>query len=355
MSGYYLDMPNRKTISRKGFLQLGAAVTAAGLLSGCSSTAPSPTAAPAKSSGAAVVLRFGAPSAPTSSQALAMKMFGDELAKISNNQFKVEVYPSNQLGGLREMLEAVRLGTQQMSIATPAWAANFAKKMDVLSLLYIPGSFERLYAALDGDFGKRLNTEMEAVGIKILSWWTAGPRHLINNTRPINVPDDLKGIKLRVQASPVWVESIKALGGNPVALDMNEVYPALQQRTVDGYDGNARDAYQLKMYEVVKYFSMTTHLIDVFGVYINKNLFNGFSAEQQKMVVASMKKATDWQRSQAADEETKSLEEIRKRMQVNEVSSANRNLFREKVRPVYGQFEKDLGKDLIDEAIKQLG
>jgi len=343
--GYrHLHIFGKEPISRKRFLQLAIGAGATSLLAGRSAGAAGPI----------IVLRFGAPSAPTSSQAKAMQMFGDELAKLSGNQFKVEVYPSNQIGGLREMLEAVRLGTQQMSIATPAWAANFAKKMDVMSLLYLVGSYNRLFAALDGDFGKRLNVEMEGVGIKILSWWASGPRHMLNNVRPINVPDDLKGIKLRVQSSPVWVESIRALGGNPVALDFNEVYSALQQRTIDGYEGPPRDAYQLKMYEVVKYLSLTYHLIDVFGVYINKRLFDGFTPDQQKMVLESMKKATDWQRNQSSSEEQESLEALRKLIQVNEISAANTKLFQEKVRPVYARFEKDLGKDLIDEAIKSL-
>ncbi|MHB0871770.1 MAG: TRAP transporter substrate-binding protein [Chloroflexota bacterium] len=300
------------------------------------------------------MLRFGCPVAESTTQVQAMKRFGDELGKLSGGQFKVEVYPSNQLGGLREMMENTQLGTQQMALVTPAVAAPFVKTLDVMTLLFLSTSIEKVYAAVDGDFGKRLDADAQKAGLKILGWWYAAPRQFCNNRRPINTPDDLSGLKIRVINSPVWVKSITALGANPVAMDFGEIYSALQQNVIDGYENLATDVYRGKFYEVIKYMSMSYHLYDVFTVFINKKLFDGFTPDQQKMVGEAIRTATTWQRpAQAADIE-ESMTQLRKLIAVNDISAQNLALFKEKVRPVYSQFEQDLGKDLIAEAIKVL-
>ncbi len=305
-------------------------------------------------SGGAIVLRFGAAQAPATANVRAMELFRDELGKLSGGQFKVEVYPSGQLGSFRETMEAVQLGTQQIQVATPAIASPFARKMDVMSLLFLAGSKEKVFAAVEGDFGRRLNGAMEEVGFKILAWWDAAPRHFLNNRRPINTPEDLKGLKMRVQESPVWVKSMTALGANPVALDFKELFSALQQNVIDGYEGIATDVDKQSMYQVVKYMSLSSHLFDVFGVYINKRVYEGFTPVQQRMVNEAMKTATAWQRRTQAADVAESQSKLRNLMQVNEIAPANRKLFADRVRPVYRDFERDLGKDLIDEAIKVL-
>lgn len=328
--------------TRRDFLRSTLAVSALGALG----------AAP--TSGSQVVLRFGAAQAPATANVRAMELFRDELAKLSGGQFKVEVYPSGQLGSFRETMEAVQLGTQQMQVATPAIASPFARKMDVMSLLFLAGSREKVFAAVDGEFGKRLNAAMEEAGFKILAWWDAAPWHFLNNRRPINTPEDLKGLKIRVMESPVWVKSMTALGANPVALDFKELFSALQQNVIDGYEGIATDVDKQSMYQVVKYMSLSSHLFDVFGVYINKRLYDGFTPEQQRMLNEAMKTATAWQRRTQAADVAESQGKLRNLMQVNEISPANRRVFADRVRPVYRDFERDLGKELIDEAIKAL-
>jgi tripartite ATP-independent transporter DctP family solute receptor len=344
MSTHAKDGEEQRPVTRRSFLQSTLAASALGALGGTAANAAT----------GQIILRFGAVQAPATANVRAMELFKTELAKLSGGQFKVEVYPSGQLGSFRECMEAVQLGTQQMQVATPAIAAPFAKKMDVMSLLFLAGSKEKVFAAVDGEFGKRLNTAMEEVGFKILGWWDTGPRHFLNNRRPTNTPEDLKGLKIRVIESPVWLKSMTALGANPVAMDYKELFSALQQNVIDGYEGIVTDIDKSSMYQVVKYLSLSYHLFDVFGVYINKKLFEGFTQEQQRMIADAMRVVTTWQRkTQAADVE-ESQNKLRKLMQVNEISEANRKLFAERVRPVYREFEKDLGKELIDAAIKAM-
>jgi tripartite ATP-independent transporter DctP family solute receptor len=284
-----------------------------------------------------------------------MEVFKNELAKLSGGQFKVEVYPSSQLGSFRECMEAVQLGTQQMQVATPSVAAPFVKKMDVMSLMFLAGSTEKAFAAVDGEFGKRLNAAMEEADFKILGWWDGGVRHFLNNRRPINTPDDLKGLKIRVIESPVWIKSMVALGANPVAMDYKEIFSGLQQNVIDGYENIVVDVDKNSMYQVVKYLSLSSHVFDITCSYINKKLFYGFTPEQQKMVTEAMRTATAFQRKTMAADSEESQKKLRNLMQVNDISPANRKLFADKVRPVYRDFEKDLSKDIIDEAIKAMG
>ncbi|HSB82419.1 MAG TPA: TRAP transporter substrate-binding protein [Candidatus Methylomirabilis sp.] len=334
----------RRPVTRRSFLQSSLAMSALGALG----------TVPVSAATGPIVLRFGAIQAPATAVVRAMEVFKAELGKLSGGQFKVEVYPSGQLGSFREMMEAVQLGTQQMQVATPAVAAPFAKKMDVMTLLFLASSREKVFAAVDGEFGKRLNATMEEVGFRIVGWWDTGPRHFLNNRRPINTPDDLKGLKLRVIPSPAWVKFITVLGANPVAMDYKELFSGLQQNVIDGYEGIVTDVDKSSMYQVVKYLSLSYHLFDVFGVYINKKLYESFTQEQQKMLGEAMRIATAWQRKAQLEEIEESLKKLRSLMQVNEISEANRKLFAEKVRPAYKDFEKDLGKDLIDAAVKAM-
>jgi tripartite ATP-independent transporter DctP family solute receptor len=329
--------------TRRQLLKLGASASASFI------------ARPAFAQTKAIVLRFGGPLPLSTNYGQAMVKFAEEVATRSDKRIEVQVYPSGQLGGLKDMVTAVQLGTQSMVMVTPTWIANFAKPLDVLSLLYLSKSQEKLFASLDGPFGRKLAGYAEAVGFKMLGWWNGGPRHVLNNVRPVNTPDDMKGLKLRSQTSQVWLQGLRALGANPVSLDFPEVYLALQQHTVDGYENPAPDVVGGKFYEVVKYMSLTSHLFDIFVVAMNKRVWDGLSPVDKTVVEESIAVATKFQRAAEAVEVNTALDFLRSKIQVNDVSEANRQLFAEKVRPVYTSFEGTIGKDLIAEAIREFG
>ena len=345
MSNQTRGRTGRQRITRRSFLQgslAASALEAIGVRS-------------VKAATGQIVLRFGAGQEPASANVRAMEVFKKELATLSGGQFKVEVYPSGQLGSFRECMEAVQMGTQQMQVITPAIPALLAPKLDVMSLLYLGSSKQKVFAAVDGDFGKRLNSVAEEAGLRILSWWDCGPRHFLNNRKPINTPDDLKGLKMRVLESPIWLKTIATLGATPMVIDFRELFTALQQHVIDGYEGIDTDIYKFSMYQVVKYFSLSYHLYDVFAVFINKGLADRFTQEQQKMVSEALRIATVWQRKAQAADIDEFHEKLKGLMQVNEISEANRALFVKKVRPLYAEFEPTLGKELIDAAIKAMG
>jgi TRAP-type transport system periplasmic protein len=316
--------------------------------------ATTPLAKPAIAQANATVLRFGGSQPLSTNYGQAMVKFSDEVARRTDGRLNVQVFPSGQLGGLKDMVTAVQLGTQSMVMVTPTWIANYAKQLDVLSLLYFASSQDRLFAALDGPFGRKLAGYAEPSGFKILAWWNSGPRHILNNIRPINTPEDMKGLKLRAQTSRIWLQSLRALGASPVSLDYPEIYLALQQHTIDGYENPAPDVVGGKFYEVVSYMSLTSHLFDIFVVAINKRQWDTFSAADKQALEESAAVATKWQRDAEAVEVNQALDVLRSKIKVNEVPESGRRLFAEKIRPVYADFEGLAGKEFLDEAAREL-
>jgi tripartite ATP-independent transporter DctP family solute receptor len=299
-------------------------------------------------------LRLGSPQPAGSDYDKAAVMFAAEVAKLSDNKLKVEIFPNSQLGSIKEMLTAVQLGTLPMSLAVPAWYSGFIKPMDVFTLPYLVRSPERLRTALDGKLGDAIRPKAEAAGFHFLGWWLMGARHMVNNVRPINQPDDVAGLKMRVISSQVYISMFQALGANPVVLDSAEIYLGLQQKVVDGLEYPIPDMIDAKLYEVSKFMSLDAHSTDFFVVSINQALWDGFSGEQKGIFSQAMKTASDWEwQARPANTETarKKLGEL---LQINAVSPENRALFAEKTKPIYQQYASSIGEDVLDLAMKQL-
>ena len=300
-------------------------------------------------------LRYGSMLPADSSYHRACVMFGDELAKLSSGKLKVEVYPDSQLGTIPEMLSSVQTGSLQMTMAVSAWYSKFMKPLDAFTLPYIVPSADRLQTALGGALGQRIAGMGEAAGFQMIGYWLIGGRHIVNKLRPVNKPADCAGLKLRVINSQVYIQTFRALGATAVAMDPSELYLALQQGVVDGFEYPLPDLISYKFYEVSKYLSLDGHTTDFFLVSINKALWQGMSAEEQGMMSQAMKTAMDWQWREQPGEIEKSLTKLKTLMQVNELSAADKALFVEATRPVYQQFEASVGKDFLDFARKELG
>ncbi len=301
------------------------------------------------------VLRYGSMLPADSIYHRACVMFGDELAKLSSGKLKVEVYPDSQLGTIPEMLSSVQTGSLQMTMAVSAWYSKFMKPLDAFTLPYMVPSAEKLQAALGGALGQRIAGMGEATGFQIIGYWLIGGRHIVNKLRPVNKPADCAGLKIRVINSQVYIQTFRALGATAVAMDPSELYLALQQGVVDGFEYPLPDLISYKFYEVSKYLSLDGHTTDFFLVSINKALWQGMSAEEQGMMAQAMKTAMEWQWREQPGEIAKSLTKLKTLMQVNELSDADKALFIEATKPVYAQFESSVGKEFLDFARNELG
>ena len=299
-------------------------------------------------------LRLGSPQPVDSNYHRAAVMFADEVAKLSSNGLKVDVFPNAQLGSINEMLNAVQTGTLSMTLAVPAWYSGLIKPMDVFTLPFLVRSPDRLRAALDGPLGDVMKAKAEAVNLHFMNWWLMGARHMVNNAHPINTPADVAGLKMRVISSPVYIEAFKALGANPVVLDSAEIYLGMQQKVVDGLEYPVPDMISAKLYEVSKFMSLTGHTTDFFVVSMNKPLWDGMSAEQKGILTQAMKTATDWEWQAQPVTTRDALTKLGTLMQINEVSADKRAAFAQQTQAIYGKFEASIGKDVLDLAMRNL-
>ncbi len=343
-------MRNRKsekrpgTVARRDFIKLSLATGAAATLG---ISAPAIAQAPK-------TLKFGHMLPTDTIYHKATAMFAAEVGKLSGGKIKVDIFPSSQLGGIAEMMQSVQAGSLTMSMAVPAWYSNFIKPIDAFTLPYMVSSVDKLQPALEGKIGSEISRLGEAAGFKVFGYWLMGGRHIVNKLRPVNVPDDCKGMKIRVINSQVYMAAFRSLGANPVAMDPSELYLALQQGVVDGFEYPLPDLVSFKLYEVAKFLSLDQHTTDFFIISTASKTWAAMSAEEQGIVSQAMKTAMAWQWKEQPKAITEALAKLRTLMTVNDITPANKALFVKQTKPVYQQFEASIGKDFLDLVTKTL-
>lgn len=215
----------------------------------------------------------------------------------SNKEIIVNIFPQAQLGSERDAIEGVRMGTLEMtSIASAGALPSFVPEMGVLAVPYILTTRNQVYAALDGPFGQELNKLIEKKGLVNLTYWEVGFRNFTNNIKPIKSPADIKGMKIRVQESKVWMELVNTLGGIPTPVSFGELYSALQQKVVDGQENPIATIYSMKYYEVQKFLTLDGHAYEAASVLINPKFFAKLSENHQKIIRDAAVDAGKYQR-----------------------------------------------------------
>jgi len=273
--------------------------------------------------------------------------FKELVEEKTGGKVEVKLYPNSQLGGERDAIEGISLGTIDMGIITNAPISGFVPAFQALDLPFIFSSKEEAYNVLDGEFGKNLLKKLEAKGIKGLGFAEGGFRQMINNVRPINVPDDVKGVKFRVMENPIYIGMFKALGSNPTPMAWGETFTAVQQKTIDGLEIPIPVIHQNKFYEVTKYLSLTNHTYSPLVYMISMKTWDKLPEDIQKAIEESVQEAIPIQRKKNSENVSRLLEDLKEKgMVVNKVEDLS--LFKDKVKPLYKEFEDEIGKDVIE-------
>jgi tripartite ATP-independent transporter DctP family solute receptor len=282
------------------------------------------------------------------------QVIGDEFARRANvllaGKAKVVVYGSSQLGGDKEMLQKLRLGTLDLSLPSTIMSSE----VDLI------GMFEMPYIVKDRAHMARIEKEIfwpdiapavEKKGLKVLSVWENGYRHLTNNRRPITVPDDLKGIKLRVPEGKWRIKMFQNYGASPSPMKFSELFTALQTGVMDGQENPFTQIYSSKLHEIQKFLSLSGHVYS--PAFLTAGL-KRFSAQPEHIRTAIETAARETQAfvyEAAARAEKELLDKIRASgIQVNEV---NKDAFIAASRSTYEEFGKEVAgaKALIDKAV----
>ncbi len=189
----------------------------------------------------------------------AMVFMAKRVSEKSNSQMQIRIYPNQQLGTERELVELLQIGSLGMTKVSSATMESFAPKMQVLSMPYLFRDDAHRDKVLKGEIGKQLLLDGEDFWLRGLCYYDAGKRSFYTKTKPIENPSDLKGLKIRVMESNTAINMVKSFGGSPTPVSYGELYTALQQGIVDGAENNPPSLYTSKHYEVCKFYSINEH------------------------------------------------------------------------------------------------
>ena len=258
----------------------------------------------------------------------------------------IKIFPSSQLGSEKDMVEGLRMGTVDAGLIGGSSFQNLDPKFGIEELPYAFDTYEAAYKVFDGFVGDELFKILDKKGIKGLSWWENGFRHITNNKRPILTPEDLKGVKIRVTPNKMRLDTFNTIGASPMPIAFGELYSALQQGVVDAQENPLSIFYSNAFYEVQKYLSLTQHIWGSALLSVNQRVWKKISKEDQEIVQKLAHVWRDKQRQMVQDADKEMIELIKaKGVNVNEV---DKKPFRDAVAKVWADFEPVFGKELMD-------
>jgi len=304
-----------------------------------------------------IVIKFShvvANDTPKGKGAEAFKKFAEERTK---GRVKVEVYPNSQLFKDGEEMEALQLGSVQMLAPSLAkFGPLGVREFEVFDLPYMFDNYDELHKITDGPVGAGLFKKLEGKGIVGLAYWDNGLKVMSAN-KPLRMPEDMKGLKMRIQSSKVLGDEMKALGAIPQVMAFSEVYQAMQTGVVDGSENTPSNMFTQKHHEVQKYTTVTDHGYIGYAVIVNKKFWDGLPADIRTALEGAMKDATKVANDSAQKDNVDALEGIKKsgKSEVIVLTPAQKANWKKAMVPVHKENESRVGKDTIEAVYKQTG
>ena len=292
-----------------------------------------------------ITLGIGYPTPLIGPHGAGAKGFEEELNRLAPGRFKVQHFPGGSLGGEREMVESLQLGTLQMAITGTAIIGNFVPEMMVMDMPFLFRDAAHARATLDGQIGRDLLAKLPQRGLVGLTLGEIGFRHMTDNKRPIRTVDDLKGLKIRTMENPVHLAAFRALGAQPTPMAWTEVITALQQGTIDGQENPISILVSAKLWETQKYVTLTRHVFTPIAFTMSGMFFDKLPPADQEIMRKAALNGRTANRRYVDEVEKTGLDELRKNgMQViGDIDSA---AFQKRLEPVYKQYGERFG-DLI--------
>lgn len=280
--------------------------------------------------------------------------FSDLVSQKSGGKMKVAIYAGAVLGGDPQNLAAIRGGTIDFTSMATGLLAGIDKQFMVFDFPFLFNNAQEAYALSDGPVGQRLLAGLSEHGIVGLGIWDLGFRNMTNSRRPIAKVEDLQGLKVRVIASPIYLDMFKTLGANPVPMTFGEVYGALESRAIDGQDNPVGVIESAKFAEVQKYMSLTRHVYTGMPFLMSKKTWDSMSAVERKIITDAANEAKDEERKLSQAKELQAIDGLKKSMQVNEVSAAELARLRQRVAPVVDRFAREVGDTTMQQVNVEL-
>lgn len=303
-------------------------------------------------------IRLGVGDPAASSVGVTAEHFAEKVAELSDGKVKVETFPDGTLFG-GDQNAAVNLlgnGTLDSTIISTSVYASFEPRMNAISLPYLFKDMEEFSGYLEGEPGQELLGSLDALDIKGVTMLTRTPRHTTNSVRPIEMPEDFEGLKLRVPQNDLWVKFFGSLGANPTPMDFKEVYTALQLGTIDGQENPLEVPVNNKFFEVQDYLSLTGHISDGYILGFNKAKWESYDEETQKVLEEAAAETADFKTQHDADEAEKTLATLEEEgVKINELTPEAQEAFQKAAEKVYPELQEAIGTEFVQSSLEFLG
>ncbi len=301
------------------------------------------------------VIKFASQNNKGHPQVTGMQKFADLVAEKSGGKMRVRLFPGGVLGGDLETVSALQGGTIEMTVLNSGILQAQVKDFASLDFPFLFNSDQEVDGLIDGPFGQKLHAKLADKGLVGLAYFDLGFRNITNSKHPINKPEDIAGLKLRVIQSPIYVDVFAALGANPTPLAWPEVYNALEQHAVDGQENPFTVILNAKLDEVQKHLAITRHIYNPQSVIISKKFWDTLTPDEQKVVQEAASEAAVFQRKVSRDQATEALRILKEHgMQVTEMSPADLDKMRAMVKPVVDKYSQSVGEETVKEMYAEL-
>jgi C4-dicarboxylate-binding protein DctP len=298
-----------------------------------------------------VVLKFSHVVAPDTPKGKGAEKFKELGERYTDGRVKIEVYANSSLYKDKEEVEALQLGAVQMLAPSLAkFGPLGAREFEVFDLPYILPTKEALRKITEGPIGKKLFSKLEPKGITGLAYWDNGFK-IMSANRPLHMPADFRGLKMRIQSSKVLEAQIRALGAIPQVMAFSDVYQALQTGVVDGTENPPSNMYTQKMYEVQKHATISNHGYLGYAVIVNKTFWDKLPADIRSGLEKAMAEATAYANNISEQENEDAIVEMKKsgRTTFYELTAEEQAAWRKALDPVTDEMASRVGKALITE------
>lgn len=299
---------------------------------------------------AATELKFAHAAPETDLQQSLATFFAEEVAKRTDGEVTVKIFPHGQLGNDQQMISGVRSGIIDIEMSGLNNFDGLMPELGALLLPYIFTSREHAYTVLDGEVGQAVLADFENFDMKGLGFPENGYRNITNSRAPIRVPEDVEGLKIRTNNSAALNEMFALLGANPQPLPVSELYTALETGVVDAQEHPIPITHSFRYDEVQDYLSMTEHSYSMLVIAMNLKKFNSLTPEQQKVIEDVAKEATDYQRQLSIEKEASILSDLEERgMEIN--TDVDKAAFQAAVASTWDSYKEKFGEEMINKIL----
>jgi len=310
---------------------------------GCSSGKPQQSEAEddKAADGKKHIIRLGLNQPVESPEYRGLEIFKSKVEEESKGRVEIQLFPSMQLGAMREQVEGVQMGSIEMTLQPVAVLTPFTPDVQLLDLPCLFPNTDILLEVANGEIGQEILASMEEKNMVGLGFWSGGAKHFTTKGKGIHLPEDFKGLKMRVMPSPLLIAQYEAWGANPVPIEYAELYNALQQGVVDGQENPLQSIALNKFYEVQDYLILSGHGYMTYVLVANKPWFDGLPEDLQQLIRRANKEASEKERQLVAENEARFLEEIKASgIKVYALTEQEKEAFRKASLPVHKEFAK---------------